>query len=107
MVEGSKKIKRGVLRMEDIKNEEEIMDYFTRQVLESGRGNRDSSESGQSSGTTSSTGESAELAITDSFGFVEKTLGDQDTSLNNKVIVKKLTLPEDKVLNAAAARKMK
>lgn len=73
------------------------MDYFTRQVLDAGSGgNRDSTDS---SGRTSSTGELSEVAITDAFGFVEKTIGEGDTRSSTKVFVKKLDLQQDAVLS--------
>lgn len=95
MVESSK---RYTIKIEDIRTQEEIMDYFTRQVLDAGSGgNRDSTDS-SSRGSTG--GESSEVAITDAFGFVEKTIGEGDTTRSSsKVFVKKLDLKHDAVLS--------
>ncbi len=65
--------------MEEIRTQEEIMDFFTRTVVESGTLRDSGYQTGGVrawSGASGSTTESAELAITDGFGFVEKTLLD-------------------------------
>lgn len=57
-------------QLEELKTHEEIMDYFTRMVVDS---SRDYPRGGSDNSSTASTADS-ELAITDQFGFVEKTL---------------------------------
>lgn len=58
---------------EELKNysQDEIMDYFTRQVVD--QTYKEYSRASGSGGSRS-TADSSELTITDSFGFIDKTL---------------------------------